>query len=108
MKENEVIIESEHVEINGFYGTEFSIDSINEVSLRQDIPEAESKVNALSLLRYKKGIFQMEEIGRARLFVQSVDGPYILIDTSEEIIIMNYQGREKTQEVYEELLNLTH
>lgn len=88
------------------YGITIQTDSIEAVTLREEIPTVRNKINALSMFSLKKGTFRMDEIERARLFLHSGNGPYIQITTDEEIIIINYKNPEKTRSVYEEIKDL--
>lgn len=104
-KESEISLENNALEIGGMYGIIIPIDSIEEVTLRDEIPTVRNKINALSMLGFKKGTFRMDEIERARLFLHSEKSPYIQITTKEEIIFINYKNPEKTRSVYQEIKN---
>ncbi|SNT04089.1 hypothetical protein SAMN05446037_10355 [Anaerovirgula multivorans] len=102
-RESEITLENNSLEIGGLYGITIQTDSIEEVTLREEIPTVRNKINALSMFSLKKGTFRMDEFERARLFLHSANGPYIQITTDEEIIFINYKNSEKTRTIYNEI-----
>tara|TARA_Y100001972_G_scaffold119832_1_gene161592 strand:- start:1718 stop:2431 length:714 start_codon:yes stop_codon:yes gene_type:complete len=86
--------------ISGMYGLETKVSS---VKLLEELPTIKMKTNGFSLGENKRGNFNLEEFGQCKLFIESMTGPFIYIETSEKPIIVSTKSRAKTEELLVEL-----
>ena len=96
------------IRISGLvYGERIDIENVKEISLLNQMPRILIRTNGFALGGTLRGYFRLEDIGRAKLFFQSREAPFILIEKkSGKKIFLNYRNSEKTQEVYEWLRGL--
>lgn len=100
-----VEVTSGYVRIEGLYGITIPTERIETVSLEKSMPEVLAKTNGFNAGDALKGSFRLEEIGSAKLFVQSHTGPFIYIVTTQgETVIINYSEEDKTRELHAILL----
>lgn len=104
--ESTIVVREDYIKISGFYGREIQGEEINSVSLEETIPKIVRRTNGIGLGSIQKGNFRLENIEKAKLYLHSKEGPYILIDTNKEVLIINYRDSEKTKGVYEEILSV--
>lgn len=86
--------------ISGIYGLETKVSS---VKLLEELPTIKMKTNGFSLGENKRGNFNLEEFGQCKLFIESMAGPFIYIETNDKPIIISTQSRAKTEELLTEL-----
>lgn len=55
----------------------------------------------MGFLIIRKGIFRLESYKKARLFIHSDESPYILLQTKDELVIVNFRDAEKTRAAFE-------
>ena len=96
-------IDGEILRISGVYGQEVDINEIQNISLKQDIPEVIKKTNGSAINGMLKGNFELEEIGKATLFVDLSKSPYLFIETTSQKIIINLDDSHMTKALYDEL-----
>lgn len=99
-RESAVTIRSKELKISGLYGTELKLQDITRVELRETLPAIQRRTNGMDFLGTYKGMFRVEEFGVSRLFVHSKQGPYLVIHTPEEVIVLNYKDAAKTRDTY--------
>ena len=103
----EIRINSESIRITGFYGVEILKKDLSEVTLTEKIPGILIRTNGLSLGAVNKGNFMLEGFGKCRLFLQSTEGPFlILTDQNGKKTILNFQNRMETEQKYRKLKSL--
>lgn len=90
--------------ISGLYGEKIRLSEIEEIVLKDRLPEIQFKSNGSALGAIKKGNFSLKEIGQAKLFLDSDQPPFIFMDVGSGLRIMNTAEPEKTKELYEKLL----
>jgi hypothetical protein len=96
--------EGERVEISYIlYSTSFPVDEIRDVTLVDEIPRG-SKTSGESTNRALRGIFRLEDIGKARLYVFKNNPPYIRIQLEDGYIFYNEEDPERTRQLYGQLL----
>jgi len=99
----EVEIDSQSVNIKGFYGYEVDMDEIEDIRLLDTIPKIITKTNGASTDNVKKGHFKLESLGHGRLYINKNSSPYILITLKDSYILLNNKKPENTQELYQEI-----
>ena len=105
--EADVVFQDNTIEITGQYGRVYNISDISKVQLADSIPAVGRKVDGAGLGDIKKGFFEVESLGKCRLFIQAAGGPYILMTTSEGNVILNFKDTERTKSVYKTLTEKT-
>lgn len=102
-QETEVIINEQSITFNGLYGETYPVEDIIEAKLADNMPAAGRKVNGSGFGGSKKGEWEVEGLGICRLFVQADSGPFIIMQTKDEYVIINYNDPEKTSNLYDNL-----
>ena len=103
-KESEIIINEASFEIKGMYGNTYDFDTITQIELHDVIPNVIRRDNGAGLGEIKKGHFTLEEFGKCRLFVHVDHGPYIVIISDGNYVIINLYTNEDTTKLYQDLL----
>lgn len=99
-----VEVSSERVTISGMYGTEIPVHEITQLELRDALPRVISRTNGMDLFgTSRRGMFNMEELGRTRLFSFSSEGPYVVFKTAEEWVVINYKDTQETRSLFANL-----
>lgn len=85
------------------FGQKINLSEIKNVQLKNDLlPANLSKVNGLGLGTILKGKFT-SNIGDVTVYIDSSIPPYIYINTTSGLIILNEQSKTKTQTLFGEL-----
>ena len=93
-----------YVKISGMYGVELRTVDIQTLELRDTIPEVRSRINGMDLFGFaRRGIYDLQGLGRTRLISFSYGGPYICMYTTNEWIILNFKNPEDTENLYDKL-----
>ena len=100
---NEVVIENDTLVITGSYGTEWKIDDIEDIYLNETIPNIKRRTNGASFGNRKKGNFELDFLGRGKLFVQTNKAPFLFIIKKDEYIIISGDSEEITKEWHDTL-----
>ncbi len=103
-EETDAVVSPDSVEFTGMYGRTYKFSDIIEIRLDEDMPAATYKYDGSGLGEVKKGDWEVEALGRCRLFVMSAGGSFIVMKTTEGYVIINYKDPEKTKALYEDLL----
>lgn len=103
-EEATAVISADSVEFTGMYGATYEFSDILEISLDDTIPAAGYKYDGSGLGEVKKGDWEVEGLGRCRLFVMSKNGPFVVMRTTDRYVIVNFKDSEKTKELYNNLL----
>lgn len=103
VQESNVIISKDTMKITSFYGREISKDEIIDLKLIDEIPNILRRNNGVSIFGIRKGKFTLEEIGSSLLHIHNNAGPYIVVETEEQTIIINFRNQNQTINKYEEL-----
>ncbi len=105
--ENQVEVVEGDIRISGIYGTVIEKEDIVQVALVEELPRIQRRVNGASYFGVKKGVYRMEGIERARLLIHSGNGPYLRIDSDDQVVFINYRESQKTMDAYNEVLSGT-
>lgn len=105
LKPAKVIINENHIKISGIYGAEIRYEDIHDLQLAEQLPRIISRTNGIDLFGLsRRGIYQLEDLGRTRLISFSQGGPFILINTGNEWIVINYDKPGETEDLYTRLV----
>lgn len=99
--QTEVTIDKENITFSaGFLEKcKYKTNDIYDVSLRETIPSV-SKVVGTSFGSLKRGVFDVEGLGRGHLYIETDRGPYLYIMLKDSFIIISYKDPEKTRGLY--------
>ena len=87
--------------ISGMYGGDILV---RNAQLLEKLPSIKMKTNGFSLGENKKGNFKLEEFGQCKLFIESMAGPFIYLESNDgDKIIISTKSRAKTEELLSEL-----
>ena len=93
-----------YVKISGMYGVELRTIDIQSLELRDNLPEIQGRINGMDLFGFaRRGVYELEGLGRTRLISFSYGGPFIYMYTSNEWIIINFKNPEDTENLYHQL-----
>lgn len=101
-EETTAVFGEDSVEFTGMYGKTYAYADIKGVSLDESIPAVGRKTDGAGLGDVKKGDWEVEGMGKCRLYVMS-GGPYVVMDTSGGYVIISFKDPEKTKALYESL-----
>lgn len=101
--QDKITFDGEMLQVKGMYGTKTELNEISSVEFSENLPKIKRKVNGMDLLGGKTGIFTLEEIGKARLYINSLPGPVIVIHNSNEPILINFKDSEETKQFYDKI-----
>jgi hypothetical protein len=104
-EETQAVIGADSIEFTGMYGATYGFSDIAEIKLEDAMPAAGYKYDGSGLGEVKKGDWEVEGLGRCRLFVMSKTGPFIIMRTAGGYVIINFKGSEKTRELYQSLVD---
>jgi hypothetical protein len=95
------------IHITGMYGIELTGSDIQEITMREKLPSIIKRTNGFSFGSSNKGNFKLEEFGKCKLFLQSDNGPYlVLIEKNGEKIILNRKNKTEAEKVFENIKTL--
>lgn len=86
------------------YGEAYTWQSIENVSLKEELPTIEVRTNGSALGSKLKGHFRTKELGSVKLLVNTKNPPFIYIETDDGVTIFNMNDRDETQEIFREIL----
>ena len=102
LKEDRLLVKKTGIEIQGFYGEEQSSSEIQRIELVNELPEITFKTNGFALGNTYKGYFKTKEGGVVKLILNSMEGPYILIERESDNRVY-YSSRDLNEpELYQE------
>lgn len=99
-KEPKVTVGNERIKIGGMYASTVYIDDIVEVVLLDSIPDVLRKDNGFDFGNILRGYFDLEGIGKGRLYINNGKSPYVFLRLKKGFLIINYNNSEETQELY--------
>lgn len=102
-KTAQVVIGDNKIIIEGQYGITIPLENILDVSLNEKLPKVINKTNGSDLGSKLKGNFTLEGIGKAKLFLDKKNTPFIFINSKDGLIIINQRDKEETIKLYEKI-----
>lgn len=103
-KETEIILNDQSFEVKGLYGATYSYNDITMIELKNTLPKIISKTNGADWGHVKKGFFDVTGLGNCKLYVLTNNGPYLYLKTKDNYVIINYTDKNKTNNLYNNLL----
>lgn len=90
--------------ISGSYSISLPAADIREVKLLDQMPPVERRTNGLGLGSIRKGHFHSSELGDCRLYLESDNPPFLLIESTGEVpVLLNRKTKEEVELLYNEL-----
>lgn len=106
LKNNEIIISRNSIEITEEYGMTIKIDEIKNIKLVNQLPKISTKINGSALEIIKKGNFKLQNGEKVKLFINSDNTPIILFTTTEKYKIY-YSSKDKSNDsIFKELIKV--
>lgn len=96
VKSPEYTIEDGTLNISGMYGEKIPMNTIRSVDMREDLPKVLMKTNGSAIGDKLKGNFKLEGLGKAKLFIDRNEPPFIFLETDTGIILFNCNESTKT------------
>lgn len=94
---NKIRVTDTNIIIDGSFGTTIEKKDINEISIVENLPEVSLRVNGYSDgSSIKKGDFKLKNGDKVKLYIQSKSEPYIKISTITNDIYINYEDKNQT------------
>lgn len=100
------IVEEREIDIDyPMYSYRFAAKDIQEVTLLQEVPRGR-RINGEATDKYARGHFNLDTIGRSRLYIVKNNPPYIHIRLADANIFYNEADPDLTVKVFEQLVQL--
>lgn len=98
-------INDSEINIIGSYWSDYalSLDAIEDISLKDDI-NLGKRTNGMGSIKLSEGSFKNAEFGSYTLYVYNKCKSYIIIDTTEGMVVINAETPEATKELYEKIV----
>ncbi len=107
-QEPQITVKDEYIRVGGMYSSTVHMEDIKEVVLLDSIPRVIRKDNGFDFGNILKGKFNLEYIGKGRLYINNGKPPYVYLKLEKGYVIINFRNGEKTKELYNEIrLNIT-
>lgn len=104
LKDNQILISTNSLEITGEYGTIIKKDKIKFIKLVASYPEISYKTDGFTLGDVKKGKYITNKKEEVKLLINSDKTPLILIITKDNQEIYYSSKNKSNQEIYKELI----
>ena len=96
-----LVLENENVVINGTYGELLPYKEMTTVEYLDKIPKVEMNLDGVKSGNSYFGIYYIEGVGRAKLYVEDINEPVVKILTNGYLpVYINYQKLSSTQCLY--------
>jgi len=100
-----ISITDNEVRISGYsHSVRINVEDVKEIKLLDRMPRIVIRTNGIAVGGTRIGRFNLENTGRAKLFLHSREAPFILIErNNERPVFLNYQEEGKTEKYYQKL-----
>ena len=100
----EVQLDAEQLHVDGgFYEVALPLTRIRDAQLRDSRPSIGKRTNGFAFGSILRGYFNVEGLGRTRVFIDAGTGPYLLLHTEEGPVILRLQDESHTRRLTESL-----
>lgn len=99
-------IKQEVVTIKGMYSENINKEDIVDLSLEDSLPPIAMKQNGGAVGNKKLGYFKTTDGEKVKLFIENDDMQVVKVVTKDKTIYINYEEREKTEALFNELKDL--
>ena len=103
-RDPKVTITSEQLRIeNLFYGQDYPLAEVTGVSLEPRLPRVLARTNGFAGGGLLRGWFAVEGLGKGKLFVDTGNGPFVVVRLRSGFVIFNVRDSEATRALCERL-----
>lgn len=104
MRPPTVTVSAEGLEVRSlFYRATLTRDDIVAVSLEPTLPRVRLRTNGFSAAGILRGRFEVEGLGRGRLFVDAGSAPFVFVELREGFLFVNDDDPERTRDLFEKI-----
>lgn len=90
--------------ISGSYGISIPLQNINRVERVESLPAIKMKTNGFAMGNMQKGHFQVDKLGSCRLFLNTHQGPFLIIYTEGNTpVIINRNNADEINALYNQI-----
>ena len=100
-----ITVGEETVKISGSYGREIPVSDIVSVDLLDALPPIAMRTNGSDTGNRLKGHFKLKNGEKCLLFVKK-QAPYIELHTADQLYYLNADGKEETEQLFQQLKQL--
>ena len=100
----DVTLLEEQLKINGMYSISINYSEISSIDTVGALPGIKARTNGFATGQTLRGHFKLDDGSKVRLYVKKHHPPYIAIRTKNATIWMNFKEREKTVQIYREIV----
>ena len=87
-----------------FYGDTYPMAEVTGVSLPRCLPRILARSNGFAGGGLLRGWFDVQGMGRTKLFVDAGASPYVVLQTRRGFVAVNFSDPQRTQALYEEIV----
>jgi len=87
-----------------FYGDTYPMAEVTSVSLERCLPRILARTNGFAGNGLLRGWFEVQGMGRTKMFVDVGSAPYLVLRTRRGVVIVNFSDPQRTQALYEEVV----
>ncbi len=99
-----VTVSSDSVTVQSlFYGQTYSAAEIRQIRLVPRLPRIRARTNGYAAGGTLRGWFDLDELGRGKLFVEIRHSPFILIRLRDGFVAVNFADPTQTERLFAEL-----
>lgn len=91
IKESGVAIVGDSVKVSGIFGRSIPIGDIEDIRIVETLPVVTMRTNGAAIGSVLKGRFKLAGANRAYLYLYKSGGPYILIETLDYPVYLNFR-----------------
>ncbi|ETA79144.1 DUF3784 domain-containing protein [Youngiibacter fragilis] len=91
IKESSVAIEGDSVKVSGIFGRSIPLGDIEDIRIVETLPVVTMRTNGAAIGSVLKGRFKLVGANRAYLYLYKSGGPYILIETLDYPVYLNFR-----------------
>jgi len=108
MKEPEVLVNVDQIQIKGMYGVTFKVKEINQIDTTTELPKIKLRTNGFAFGKILKGHFNLSK-GSALLLIRKNNTPYVYIEYNEsKILYLNLKDAMSTRVLFKKIVSATH
>lgn len=96
-------ISADGFRVRGLYTSTFQWESIEELTLLEELPRVLRRTNGAGIGSQLRGSFNIEVYGPVRLMLDRDRPPFILVRTTDGVVIFNLGDDTKTRALFETL-----
>lgn len=101
-----VEVTEQKVSISGISKTEIPISDIKNVKIAASIPRIKMRTNGFALGNVRKGMFNLDSLGKTRLYLHTTSGPYLIIEDYNGLnTIFSYRDSSQVKTIYDQIVS---